>query len=284
MKLLRYLSYALGGVALLTIIALLVVYGLSERALASARVSQPLKLAQPTAAQLADGPHMLRVLGCQGCHGDKLQGENFLNDPKLATVYAPNLTLLAAHSTDAQLDRAIRQGIGTDGRALIIMPSQSYQFLSDQESAALIAAIRQFAKTGADQPHRSIGPVGRIGLVSGKFFTTPQLAAQYRQTRLPNLGPQFAAGRHFAEIKCSECHGPDLKGKEVEPGVVSSDLSIVGAYDLEQFKTLLRTGVPPSRKKLGLMAEVATSDFAHLTDEEIADTHAYLAEWARRQP
>ena len=103
MKLLRYLSYALAGVALLTIISGILVYGLSERALASARASPPLKLAQPTAAQLADGPHMLRVLGCQGCHGDKLQGQNFLNDPKLATVYAPNLTLLAAHSVTKRI-------------------------------------------------------------------------------------------------------------------------------------------------------------------------------------
>ena len=284
MKLLRYLGYAFGGLALLAVIAALVVYGLSERALANAPAAKPLKLAQPTAAQLADGPHMLRVLGCQGCHGDKLEGRNFLNDPKLATVYAPNLTMLAARSTDAQLDRAIRQGIGADGRALVIMPSQSYQFLTDQESAALIAAIRAFAKNGAEQPHRSIGPLGRIGLLGGKFFTAPQLAAQYRQSPLPDLGPRFAGGRHFVEIKCSECHGADLKGKELEPGVVSSDLSIVGAYDLEQFKTLLRTGVPPSRKKLGLMKEVATTDFAHLTDKEIADTHAYLAEWARRQP
>ena len=193
MKLLRYLGYALGGLALLAVIAGIVVYALSERALARAS-SSPLKLAQPTAAQLADGPHMLRVLGCQGCHGDKLEGQNFLNDAKLATVYAPNLTLLAAHSTDAQLDRAIRQGIGVDGRALIIMPSQSYQFLTDQESAALIAAIRKFAKTGAEQPHRSIGPVGRIGLISGKFYTAPQLAAQYRQRPLPDCpsGPAAA--------------------------------------------------------------------------------------------
>ena len=32
-------------------------------------------------------------------------------------LYAPNLTLVAAKATDEQLDQAIRQGIGHDGRA-----------------------------------------------------------------------------------------------------------------------------------------------------------------------
>ena len=86
------------------------------------------------------------------------------------------------------------------------------------------------------------------------------------------------------EVNCGECHGADLRGKEVEPGTVSTDLAIVGAYDLEQLKTLLRTGVAPGGKKLGLMGAVARRDFSHMTDGEIADVHSYLAERARRLP
>lgn len=62
------------------------------------------------------------------------------------------------------------------------------------------------------------------------------------------------------------------------------NLSIAGAYDLGQFKTMLRTGVGPGNKNIGMMGEVARSDFSHLTDEEIAAVHAYLVERAQRTP
>ena len=281
-KLLRWAGYGLGTIVVLLLLAAAAVWIISSRKLNSAVSTTQSHLAAPTRAQLADAPRQLKVLGCAGCHGAKLQGDAFLDDPKLATLYAPNLTLLAARATDQQLDRAIRQGVGVDGRALAVMPSQSYQFLTDQEAAALIAAVRHFPKTGSEQPARSVGPLGRIGLVAGKLHTAPSLVAEYRASPLPDFGRKFAAGRHVVQTRCSECHGADLKGKELEPGVVSTDLSMVGAYDLEQFRTLLRTGVPPSRKKLGLMATVAKGDFSHLTDEEIEGIHAYLVERAQK--
>ena len=279
MKLMRRL---LGGLVVLAIIAVLAVYFISQRTLAHAD-AQSSHLAAPTAAELADGARQLHALGCTNCHGDKLQGKIFIDDAKLARVYAPNLTLVAAQASDAQLDQGIRQGIGHDGRALVIMPSEGYQFLTDGETAALIAAIRAVPKNGQQQPARSIGPVGRIGLLAGKFNTAPTVVAQYRASPVADLGPQFAQGRHLLETTCAACHGTDLKGKEIKPGTVSADLSIGAAYDLGQFTALLRTGVAPG-KKLGLMAEVAKSDFSHLNDQEIAAIHAYLVERAKRTP
>ena len=41
------------------------------------------------------------------------------------------------------------------------------------------------------------------------------------------------------------------------------DLAIAGAYDLAQFRTLMRTGRPPDGRDLGLMKEVAERDFAN---------------------
>ena len=50
---------------------------------------------------------------------------------------------------------------------------------------------------------------------------------------------------------------PDLTGQEAKPGTIAPDLTIAGAYDVEQFKKLMRTGVPPGGKKLEMMAGVA---------------------------
>jgi mono/diheme cytochrome c family protein len=283
-KVLRWAGYLLAALLVLLLLAAGWVWVASSRVLASRVDPVAERLLQPTAAQLADGERQLRILGCLSCHGDKLEGEAFIDDAKVALLHAPNLTRVAAKASDQQLAQAIRQGIGVDGRTLLVMPSESYQFLSDQEVAALIAAIRQSPVTGTDQPPLRIGPIGRYALARGRLPAAPALVEQYRSSRIADLGPQFALGRHLVETNCSGCHGPDLKGKELEPGTVSADLAMTGAYDLDQFRAMLRTGAAPGGKKLGLMAKVAKEDFRHLRDDEIAAVHAYLVERARRAP
>jgi mono/diheme cytochrome c family protein len=280
----RILRNILLGLAALVLLGAIAIYGVSEWKLRARPAPAPSRLGTPTAAQLADAPRQLKVLGCLGCHGDKLQGDIFLDDAMLAKLYAPNLTLVAARATDAQLDQAIRQGVGHDGRSLLVMPSEGYQFMTDQEVAAVIAAIRAMPKTGKATPSKSVGPAGRLGVLIGKFHTAPELVAIYRASPLPDLGPEYARGRQIVAVNCAECHGPDLKGQELEPGVVSADLAIAGAYDLQQFRRLLREGVAPSGKDIGLMGRIARRDFRHLTDSEIADVYAYLNARAQKLP
>ena len=282
-KVLRWAGYIVGGLIVIAVGATLFVWAAADVKLTESD-PQPERLATPTPAQLADGPRQLRVLGCLSCHGDTLQGDLFIDEPGIAKIYALNLTQVAAKASDQQLAQAIRQGIGHDNRPLLIMPSEGYQFMTDPEVAALISAIRTFPKGGRETPPASIGPKGRVGLALGKFHTAPELVETYRESPIADFGPQFAAGRHIVAVNCAECHGPQLKGQEVKPGSIAPDLSIAGAYDLDQFKTLLRTGVPPGGKKLGMMGDVARSDFSHLKDEEIAAIHAYLVERARRAP
>jgi mono/diheme cytochrome c family protein len=282
-KVLRWAVYLVGGLAVIAVGAALFGWAASDMKRTEI-AARPERLATPTPAQLADGPRQLRVLGCLSCHGDMLQGDLFLDEPGIAKIYAPNLTRVAAKASDQQLAQAIRQGIGHDGRPLLVMPSEGYQFMTDSEVAALIAAIRTMPAGGRETPAATFGFKGRMGLAFGKFHTAPELVETYRNSQIADFGPKFARGRHIVSINCAECHGPNLKGQEVKPGSVAPDLTIAGAYDLDQFKTLLRTGVPPGNKKLGMMASVARDDFSHLKDEEIAAIHAYLVERARRAP
>ena len=64
--------------------------------------------------------------------------------------------------------------------------------------------------------------------------------------------------------------------------MIAPDLDIAGAYDLEQFRTMLRTGVAPGGKDIGLMGRIARSDLKYLRDDEIDAIHAYLAHRAGR--
>lgn len=281
MKVLRFAGYALAVLLGLVLLAALGLYLASERILRAPAQAGASHLAVPTAAQRADAQRQLRVLGCLNCHGSTLRGRLFFDEPGVAKLHAPNLALVAATASDADLDRAIRQGIGHTGKALFVMPSQQYQFLSDGEVAALIEAIRRFPAGGEQTPPLQVGPLGRIGVVTGKFQTAPALVAAYRAERLPDFGPQLANARHLIETNCTECHGPALRGKEVKPGTVAPDLAVTLAYDPAQFRTLLRTGNAVGGRPLTLMAEVSRGNFHALTDSEIGDIHAYLTARAR---
>jgi mono/diheme cytochrome c family protein len=283
-KVLRWTGYVLGLVLLLIVAAAGYVWFASNNALNAKVEPHPEKLIPMQQASVEEGNHLLLTRACAECHGPNLRGAKFLDDAKIATLYAPNLTLVAKQASDQQLAQAIRQGVGYRGEALLVMPSESYQDLTDAEVSSLIKAIRAARAGGQETPARSVGPLGRIGLATGKFKTAPAVVQDYANARAADLGPQFAAGRHIAVTVCSGCHGSTLSGKEPEPGTIAPDLTITGSYDLPAFTKLMRTGLPPSGKELKMMTGVSRKAFTYFTDDEIASLHAYLVERAKRAP
>ena len=281
-RLLRWARYALASIFGLIVIAAIGIWLISSAKLSASAEARPEHLAGPTPSQMADIGRQARTLGCFGCHGNGLRGNKMFDEPMVGTIWAPNLTSVAAHASDEQLARAIRQGIGVDGRALFVMPSEMFQHLSDQEVAALIGMIRKLPRGGTTTPRNSYGPLGRVGVVLGKFKTAPQLVAEYAVQEPIPVGPHAAVGRQLVITRCSACHAADLSGKEVKPGEVSPDLTIVGAYDLPAFKKLLRSGVAAGGQKLPLMGSIARSDLSHMPDPEIEAMYEYLQARAQR--
>ena len=278
----RWLGYGLALILGLALLGAGWVWFASWREMDRAYAATSERLVRPTAAQLADAPRQARLLGCVSCHGEGLAGHLMFEEPGVATVWAPNLTEVAAQASDQQLARAIRQGIGADGRPLWIMPSPMYSRLSDAEVAALVAYIRALPRRGAATPSVSLGPLGRFGVAMGEFRPAPARIEEFRMREPYDVGAEHAAGRRLASIACAECHGPDLTGGNAGPETVAPNLTIAGAYDPAQFRTLMRTGRAPHGRDLGLMGRVARADFAHLRDEEIDALYAYLRARAER--
>ena len=279
---LRWAAIGLGGVLALLVVAALAVFGLSEMALRKEHRAAAETLAAPTPAQTADAGRQARIAGCVTCHGEGLGGKVMFDAPGVARVYAPNLTEVAAKASDQQLAAAIRQGIGHDGRALFVMPSPEYSHMTDHEVAALIAWIRAQPRVQRPSEPIRLGPLGRLGIALGSFPPAPQMVEEFRRVVPIDLGPSHAAARHIVMTNCTECHGPALFGQEMPSGDKPPDLTVAAGYDPAQFRTLMRRGVTPAGKKLGLMREVAVSDFSHLTDAELDAIHAYLVARAKR--
>lgn len=276
-KLLKGFAIVLAGLVGLVAIGVTSVYAASEIIIRKAEPKAAVSIAAAhDAGAVARGQRIAKVYGCHDCHGADLTGRLFFDEMPIARIAGPNLTLELARQGDADIARAIRTGVAADGRALWIMPSQAFSRLSDAETSDLLAYLRTFPARGARQPAKQIGPVGRLGLVLGKFKSEPQrIRDDARLTpppALPDLGPAHARGRQLVRA-CVECHGMDLKGTEMAG---APDLSIAAAYEPADFERLLRTGVGMGGKKLGLMSESAPGRFNTWSHEEIAALQDYL--------
>jgi mono/diheme cytochrome c family protein len=281
-KALRWAGIGLGGLVALLIVAAIVIFIWSETILRRDYSIAAEPLPAVGAAEMAEAPRLGRVLGCLSCHGEGLKGKLMFDAPGVARVFAPNITEVAAKASDQQLAAGIRQGIGHDGRALFIMPSPMFSKLTDRETAALVRWIRTLPASPGQTKGMTAGPLGRVGLVLGWFRPAPAAVAEHRTQAPIALGPEHEPARHLASIACSECHGPALMGGSAGPDQKAPDLRVAAGYDDAQFKTLMRTGVPPTGRDLGLMTIVSKNDFAHLTDAEIDALHAYLTARAKR--
>jgi cytochrome c553 len=230
-------------------------------------------------AQLARGAHIGASHGCESCHGEGLGGTILVDAPPFRVV-ASNLTTagVGAKLDVAGLERGIRHGVGSDGRALAIMPSELYKNLSDDETAALIAWMQSLPPVQNELPETKIKPLGRIIAGTGSLPTAVDLiGAEAPHTAVaPPMAVTLEYGRYRASTLCVACHGQRLEG--AQPPDPSSPpappLMNAATWTLNQFRTAMRTGQTPTRQLDDMFMPYTVT--AHLTDEEIEALHMYM--------
>ncbi|HET9398906.1 MAG TPA: c-type cytochrome [Sphingomicrobium sp.] len=231
-------------------------------------------------SKVMHGDRLSWVLGCKGCHGSNLQGGNVTkDDPNFGDMNAPNITLLIASYSDAELDKLIRHGQPKDGREFWFMPVESYQFLSDADLAALIAHLRTYKPQGTQLPPIRIGPGLRDQAAKGILENSQKMLARFRDQPPPDLGESHAYGRQLVRIVCAECHNSSLQGFEG----FTPNLDIAGTYNAAELETLLTTGKGKSKPNLGLMSLSAKDRFSKLTPGERQAIIAYVKARADQQ-
>jgi mono/diheme cytochrome c family protein len=271
----RVLRWLAGSIAVVLVLAVAGIFGMSEYALRRAHEAPAESVrVVPDSATLARGAHIAVTRGCTGCHGPDLGGTVFHDEPNVARLVAPNLTAIRNDYSDADFVRLLRHGVRPNGEGVVVMPSSMYRNLSDEDLGAVIAYLRSVPAVSDSLPPTSVRILGRLGLALGKFQTEPEriAAANVEPMPTPAAGDTVGTGRYIVMSTCAECHGLKLEGDEMgTPG-----LSVVAAYSVEAFTTLMRTGKPVSGRDLDLMDDVARSRFAHFSDAEIAAMYAYL--------
>jgi mono/diheme cytochrome c family protein len=257
-----------------------------------------------TPERLARGEYLVRaVTGCLVCHSENDPDRNLL--PKAGTegagrnmafedvpfVSSANITsdkeTGAGSWSDDALARAIREGIGHDGRALFpIMPYGNYHVMSDEDLAAIVVYIRTLPPIRkATPPPATPFPLNRL------INTVPEPIDG--SVTAPDRSDTVAYGRYLATIaSCHDCHTPsDDQGRPL-PGLafaggqlvrgskrqvasanLTPDPSGIPYYDADLFVNFMHTGFVGAREVSDAMP---WSSYGHMTDDDLRAIFAYL--------
>lgn len=206
----------------------------------------------PTGEQAINrGRHLVTsVFFCQECHGEQLQGRIHFNHPLTGRIAAANLTRgqggVGGRYADEDWVRAIRHGIGSDGKPLIEMPSNFYADIADGDLGAIIAYLRSLPPVDNTLPEESVGPLYRISILGDPSLIPAEVIdhdAPPPPEPVPGVSVEY--GRYLAGA-CTICHGRDFAGG---PGA-GAGLNLTGGGNLarwseDDFIRTLRTGVTP---------------------------------------
>ena len=284
-KFLKWVAYLLGGIVGLAMLITAVVYVKIGSELSTKFEVPTLALDIPDdALSIAEGQRLARIRGCfDGCHGTAAAGEVFFDLPDGTQVIAPDLGHAARNYTASELAAIIRFGIRPDGSsALLVMPSEMFYHVSDNELGAMIAFLKTQEPRDEPLPETRYGPLARLLLQVFKHETSTILAAEYVERDHPRISPAphdpHEHGRYLAKTACTECHGKDLSGGT---DGIAPPLAIALSYSAEEFATLMRTGIAKGGRELDLMKLVAEKRFSFYTDAEILALHTFLQSLAK---
>ncbi len=264
-RLKRVISVVLVSVGAFGLMAAGTVYGVSTSALTKT-FDAPLRdvPVATDSATLARGAHLVTAVGkCVDCHSADFGGKVFIDDPALGRVSATNLTAgrggVLAQYTDAELARAIRHGIKRDGRGALIMPSDDWITLADEDVGAIISYIRSMPAVDRELPPTELRAVGRTLLTVGQLPIIPAERIDHSITARVSMpiDSSVAYGKYMADVGgCTGCHGPGLSGGKI-PGTPpdfkpASNLTPdgIGRLTDTELESVLRTGRRPDGSEL----------------------------------
>jgi cytochrome c len=290
-KILKWIGVVLGSLVGLLVLAFIVLYtvGTVKWNRLHGKYEVPVEtITIPTdQASIARGKHIATIRMCGHCHTETLSGQTD-RAPGLITLSIPNLTSgaggIGAMNTDEDWVRAIRHGVGHDGRGLVLMPSKIWYYLSDEDLGVLIAYLKSLPPVNNEMPKTDLEPLGRVMLTLGQL--PPEIVPNVTvidhygpRPVTPGTGVTVEYGKYLA-LTCTLCHGENLNGQTIrEGGNVYVALNLtrggeMGYWSEAQFISTLRKGVTPGGHQLKDF--MPWKYFGQMTDDELKAVWLYL--------
>ncbi len=234
-----------------------------------------------TQDQIQRGQQLAHV--CAGCHspnGDlPLSGsqDNFMTDTPFGVLFAPNLTPAGPLKdwTDGEIIRALREGVDKNGRPLLIMPSVTFNHISDEDAQALVAYLRSQPAVSRDLPVTSVSPMGALLLGAGMFTTSAQQPITQPVASIPAGTAEH--GKYLVDAwGCHDCHGPYMAGGSDPSGAQAPNITvIVPKWSQAEFLQFFNAGMLPGGKMIS--DQMPWRDYRNsFTDQDLTDIYNYL--------
>jgi mono/diheme cytochrome c family protein len=259
---------------------------------------------ETTPARVERGRYLFSAANCAGCHSehDPTQpgapvvsgtegGGRILPDDFRGRAVASNITpdqeTGAGNWSDDQLARAIREGVGHDGRALSSrMPYRYYRRMSDEDLASVVVYLRSLPPI-----HRSLPKTEMVFPLKYLMRSVPEPIKD--AVSGPDPSDQIQRGEYLVNLgHCAACHSPRDRGRLTTAGMefgggttlrewslsaasanITPDASGISYYDAALFIRALRTGAVGARK---LSSVMPFAQLRNISDDDLADMFSYL--------
>lgn len=257
---------------------------------------------ESTPERLARGRYLVEARhGCVICHSerdwtapgapprpDRLGAGLVWSAEGMPWLTAPNLTpdpeTGIGRVSDDAIVRAVREGIGFDGRALFaLMPYGEYRRIPDEDVAAIVVYLRALPPVRNALPKTRLPfPLSVImrgvpqpieGPVPPPDLSTPEKRGEYvlRTSACHHCHTPMRQGQLVAELDMAGGRGFTFPGGSIFATNVTSDATGIGHYDAATFTQVIRTG------KLGTLSPfMPWVAVRNATDEDLAAVFAYL--------
>ena len=261
----------------------------------------PVPPSPPQSDLVGRGRYLVETIGaCGNCHSGRDDDANFIPGLELAgnfvideaafTAYAPNITPDMETGigtwTDAEIERAIREGIRRDGS--VMLPPMAFPYfrdISSNDMAAIIAYLRQVPAVRREVPASVAKLPDQLPPTWGPPVTEP----------IPDIprSDRLAYGRYLTHTvgHCTQCHTPltptgeDFSrigagmniypqpfGKNVTWAAVSANITQdpvigIGAWTDDEIKRAITQGISRDGRKL--LPFMAFDFYNKISDEDL---------------
>lgn len=286
-KVLRWTGRLAAAVGLLLVAGVSAVYSLSEwRVRTTFPVDPHLAFVPGDSATILRGKYLAETRGCNDCHSMDFGGGVMVDDPMVGRLVAANLTPAGRGRTmqPADWELAIRHGVRRDGSALLVMPSQEFQQMTDEDVTSLIAYLRSLPPVERALPAMRLGPLGRTLYLAGQVEAVPAERIDHRKPHRASIAVDTTVEfGSYAAAGCVGCHGPGLSGGAIPgmpPGtpaaanITPDSATGIGKWSEDDFVRAITEGVRPDGTKLKPFMPVQVT--SKLSDVEKRAMYRYL--------
>ena len=233
------------------------------------------------------GKYLFETRGCAECHGSDGRGVVFIDSPEGMRVKSPNITPgpggVVSDYNEGDWVRSIRHGVAPNGHALVVMPSEDYNRMTDSDFAALVAYVRSLP------PVKGEAAEIRMPLVVKALYGAGVVrdAAEKIDHRLVPAAPvpvgaTVAHGAYVATM-CMGCHRAGLEGGPIAGGPpewppaanLTPGGNAMARYDTpDKFIAMMRTGKRPDGSEVNKAMPFMT--LRNFNDTDLQALYSYL--------